>query len=206
MCNILLGKKLGMTQIFSKTGDTIPVTILQIGPCTVTQVKTKQQEKKSYIQIGYEYICPKKLKKPNINHFKKNGIPCFKYLKEYKTKSADIPKIGQILTINKFSVGNYVNISGTSIGKGFSGYQKKHHFNRGPMSHGSTNHRQPGSIGAGTTPGRVFPGKKMAGRMGNTKVTIKNLEIVSLNTRKNIIIIKGSIPGKNGNIIYMHKK
>lgn len=203
---IMIGRKIGMTQMFNTLGNAIPVTVLEIGPCTVTQIKKKEQNNKKHIQIGYEYICPQKLKKPNQGHFKKHGIPCFKYLKEYQTNSIKTPQIGQILNINEFAVGNHINISGLSIGKGFSGYQKKHHFNRGPMSHGSTNHRQPGSIGAGTTPGRVFPGKKMAGRMGDKKVTIKNLEIVSLNINKNIIIIKGSVPGKNGNIIYIHKK
>lgn len=201
----MLGTKVGMTQIFNKQGNAIPVTVLKVGPCTITQIK----KNKNYanIQIAYKYINPNQLNKANIGHFKKITVPCFKYLKEYKSMySSNLTvNVGQVLSVQKFQVGNYINVSGISIGKGFSGYQKKHNFSRGPMSHGSKNHRKPGSIGAGTTPGRVFPGKKMAGRMGNKKVTIKNLQIISINPEKNIIIIKGSVPGKSGNIIYINK-
>lgn len=200
----MIGKKIGMTQLFNEEGNAIAVTILEIGPCTVTQIKKKENHNTN-IQIGYQYANLNQMKKPNIGHFKKNNIPCFKYLKEYKTKNYNDLSIGKILNLNNFQVGHYVNISATNKGKGFSGYQKRHNFSRGPMSHGSKNHRQPGSIGAGTTPGRVFPGKKMAGRMGNTKVTIKNLKIINMNPDKNLMIIKGSVPGKNGNIIYINK-
>lgn len=202
----MIGKKIGMTQIFNATGNAIPVTILQIGPCTVTQIKKNKENSHINVQLGYEYTNPNQLKKPNIGHLKKIKVPCFKYLKEYKTSSYTNLKIGQVLNLKEFQIGNYVHISGISTGKGFSGYQKKHNFHRGPMSHGSKNHRRPGSIGAGTTPGRVFPGKRMAGRMGNRKVTIKNLQIIDINLYKNIIIIRGSVPGKNGKIIYINKK
>lgn len=204
----MLGKKIGMTQIFDDRGMTIPVTILEIGPCTITNIRNESLNKHVNIQIGYEYINPKKLNKPQIGNFHKFKIPCFKYLKEYKTSLDETQKlnIGQVITINKLNTGNHINISGISIGKGFSGYQKRHHFSRGPMSHGSKNHRQPGSIGAGTTPGRVFPGKKMAGRMGGKQVTIKNLKILEINNKNNILIVKGSVPGKNGNILYIYKK
>nr|QCI05685.1 ribosomal protein L3 [Cryptopleura ramosa] len=198
----MLGRKIGMTQIFDNQGCAIPVTIIEVGPCTITSINDKTQN----IQIGYQYINPQKLNKSNIGHFSKIKVPCFKYLKEYKYKSLKKITLGSILTIEQFKNGNLINISGVSIGKGFTGYQKKHHFSRGPMSHGSKNHRQPGSIGAGTTPGRVFPGKKMAGRMGGNKVTIKNLTIIDINTKNNIMIIKGAIPGKNGNIVYIYKK
>lgn len=198
----MLGRKIGMTQIFDNQGCAIPVTIIEVGPCTITSINDKTQN----IQIGYQYINPQKLNKSNIGHFSKIKVPCFKYLKEYKYKSLKKITLGSILTIEQFKNGNLINISGVSIGKGFTGYQKKHHFSRGPMSHGSKNHRQPGSIGAGTTPGRVFPGKKMAGRMGGKKVTIKNLTIIDINTKNNIMIIKGAIPGKNGNIVYIYKK
>nr|YP_009393558.1 ribosomal protein L3 [Bostrychia simpliciuscula]ARW62120.1 ribosomal protein L3 [Bostrychia simpliciuscula] len=202
----MIGQKIGMTQLFNKKGSVIPVTVLQVGPCTITQIKKKENNNSANIQIGYQYANLNKMKKPNIGHFKKNRIPCFKYLKEYKSSYYNNLNIGKILNVNQFEIGNYINVSGTSKGKGFSGYQKRHNFSRGPMSHGSKNHRQPGSIGAGTTPGRVFPGKKMAGRMGNTKVTIKNLKIINIHSEKNILIVKGSIPGKNGNIIYINKK
>nr|YP_009391892.1 ribosomal protein L3 [Acrosorium ciliolatum]ARW60036.1 ribosomal protein L3 [Acrosorium ciliolatum] len=198
----MLGKKIGMTQIFDDKGSAIPVTIIEVGPCTITSINNNNQN----IQIGYQDINPQKLKKPNIGHFNKIKVPCFKYLKEYKVNSLINVKIGKILTVEQFKTGNIINISGISIGKGFSGYQKRHHFSRGPMSHGSKNHRQPGSIGAGTTPGRVFPGKKMAGRMGGKQITIKNLQIIDINSKNNIMVIKGAIPGKNGNIIYIYKK
>lgn len=196
----MLGKKIGMTQIFNKEGRAIPVTIVQVGPCTITKIQNKN------IQIGYEYINPKKVNKAYLGYFNKLKIPCFKYLKEYPKKSLNLNNFstGTIYTIKQFKIGNLINICGTSIGKGFSGYQKKHHFSRGPMSHGSKNHRQPGSIGAGTTPGRVFPEKKMAGRMGFNKVTIKNLKIIDIILKDNILVIQGSIPGKKGNLLHIY--
>ncbi len=200
----MLGQKIGMTQIFNKAGTAIPVTILQLGPCVVTNIHQEQHTKR--IQIGYQIINPKKMTKPLIGYFNKLGIPCLKYLKEYSVKNTYDINIGQIITVKNLKIGNLINVSGNSIGKGFSGYQKRHNFTRGPMSHGSKNHRQPGSIGAGTTPGRVFPGKKMAGRMGGKKTTIKNLQIIDINADNNIIIVKGSVPGKPGNLINIYKK
>lgn len=199
---VMLGKKIGMTQVFNEQGNAIPVTILQVGPCTITKIQEKS------IQIGYEYINPQKINKPNLGFFNQLKIPCFKYLKEYQSKLLTLNhlSVGKIYTINQFEKDDLVNISGISIGKGFSGCQKRHKFSRGPMSHGSKNHRQPGSIGAGTTPGRVFPGKKMAGRMGFSKVTIKNLKIIDINPKENIMIIKGSIPGKKGNLLEIYNK
>nr|YP_010851259.1 ribosomal protein L3 [Aphanocladia delicatula]WGH14167.1 ribosomal protein L3 [Aphanocladia delicatula] len=197
----MLGKKIGMTQIFDKRGFAIPATLLEVGPCTITQIKENKK-----VQIGYEYIQPNKLNKPIIGHFKKQQLPCFRHLKEYKSNNSEKLNIGEIINISQLNENESINISGISIGKGFSGYQKRHHFNRGPMSHGSKNHRAPGSIGAGTTPGRVFPGKKMAGRMGNTKVSIKNVSILKIDLQQNILVIKGSVPGKKGNVIYINQK
>nr|YP_010619311.1 Ribosomal protein L3 [Amplisiphonia pacifica]WAX03324.1 Ribosomal protein L3 [Amplisiphonia pacifica] len=200
----ILGKKIGMTQIFDQQGYVIPATVLEVGPCTITQIK--QNEEYAKIQIGYEYIQPNKLNKPIIGHFKINKLPCFKHLIEYKSNNWKELSIGQIINISQLNKNDYINISGISIGKGFSGYHKRHNFHRGPMSHGSKNHKQPGSIGAGTTPGRVFPGKKMAGRMGNKKVSIRNISILNIDLQHNILVIKGSVPGKKGNIIYIHQK
>ena len=200
----MLGQKLGMTQIFDEKGDAIPVTVLKIGPCTITKIDEEDEYAK--IQIGYEYANVNKLNKSIIGQFAKNRLPCFKYLKEYKTKSWDTLSTGKTLRVKELKIGELINVSGISIGKGFSGYQKRHHFSRGPMSHGSKNHRAPGSIGAGTTPGRVFPGKRMAGRMGNQKVTIKNLTILKIDLSNDILVIKGSVPGKKGNIIYINQK
>lgn len=199
----MIGKKIGMTQLFNDQGLAIPVTLLKIGPCTVTQIK----ENKEYtqIQIGYNLVQPSKLSKPMLGHFKKNNLPCFQYLKEYKSKKIENLNIGDVIRITNIKENEIINVSGTSSGKGFSGYQKRHKFSRGPMSHGSKNHREPGSIGAGTTPGRVFPGKRMAGRMGYTKVTVKNIKVVKIDHENNILIIKGCVPGKKGNIIYINK-
>lgn len=200
----MLGQKVGMTQVFNEEGDAVPVTILEVGPCIVTNIKN--YEKYYKIQIGYQIINPHDTKKPQIGFFKKIGLPCLKYLREYKTKTSNEIFPGKIITVKEFKIGSLINVSGITIGKGFSGYQKRHHFHRGPMSHGSKNHRQPGSIGAGTTPGRVFPGKRMAGRLGGTKATIRNLQIVDINEKNNIILIKGCIPGKPGNIIQINQR
>nr|YP_009395626.1 ribosomal protein L3 [Vertebrata isogona]ARW64548.1 ribosomal protein L3 [Vertebrata isogona] len=200
----IIGKKIGMTQLFDEKGFVVPVTLLKVGPCTITAIQKENIYTK--IQIGYEEMNPNKLTKPMVGHFAKNNLPCFKYLKEYKVVSSEIPKIGEIIKIDKIKQEQLVSVSGISIGKGFSGYQKRHKFSRGPMSHGSKNHREPGSIGAGTTPGRVFPGKKMAGRMGNKKVHVKNLKVIKTDNTNNILILKGCIPGKKGNIIYINQK
>ena len=200
----MLGQKIGMTQTFNENGNVIPVTIIEVGPCIITSIK--HYDKYDKVQIGYHTINPKDIKKPQLGVFKKIGLPCLKHLKEYKDTNNPNNFIGKVFTVNEFKIGTLVNISGISIGKGFSGYQKRHHFSRGPMSHGSKNHRQPGSIGAGTTPGRVFPGKRMAGRLGGKKVTIKNLQIIDINEKNNILLIKGCIPGKSGNIIQINQK
>nr|QJH88320.1 ribosomal protein L13 [Pterocladia lucida] len=197
----LLGKKIGMTQIFDNSGNVIPITVLQAGPCIVTQIKTYEKHGYEAIQIGYIKTRIEKMNKAEAGHLSKSGAPPLKYLCEYKINSPEQINLGEVITVEKFQIGQSVNISGKSIGKGFSGYQKRHNFSRGPMSHGSKNHRQPGSIGAGTTPGRVFPGKRMAGRMGGEKITIKNLPIIDINTEHNLIIVKGTVPGKSGNII-----
>nr|YP_009399960.1 ribosomal protein L3 [Tolypiocladia glomerulata]ARW69779.1 ribosomal protein L3 [Tolypiocladia glomerulata] len=200
----MVGEKIGMTQIFSENGLAIPVTLLKVGPCTVTQIHEHNENK--IIQIGYKLVNPNKLTKPMVGHFKKNNLPCFRYLTEYKCKNKKKINIGQIIKIDEIDKHQLINISAVSIGKGFSGYQKRHKFSRGPMSHGSKNHREPGSIGAGTTPGRVFPGKKMAGRMGYKRVNIKNLEIIEINNTNNVLAIKGSVPGKPGNIVYINQQ
>jgi large subunit ribosomal protein L3 len=197
----LLGNKIGMTQIFDESGNIIPVTILKVGPCVVTQVKTKSKDGYDSIQIGYGSVLSKELNQPKLGHLQKSNIQPLKYLKEFKITEEDEFSIGQILNVDSFSPGQFVNIRGKSIGKGFTGLQKRHNFNRGPMTHGSKNHREPGSIGMGTTPGRVLPGKKMAGQLGNKITTIKKLKIIQINTEENVLVIKGSVPGKPGNLL-----
>ena len=191
-----------MTQIFDELGNIVPVTILKVGPCIVTQVKTENLDGYKAIQVGYSEVSNKKLTQPELGHLQKSNIQPLKYLKEFRIdKNNNDFEVGQVLTIDLFSPGQLVNIKGKTIGKGFSGLQKRHNFRRGPMTHGSKNHREPGSIGMGTTPGRVLPGKKMAGQLGNTITTIKKLKVIKLNLEENILVIKGSVPGKPGNLL-----
>ena len=197
----LLGNKIGMTQIFDKSGNIIPVTILKVGPCIVTQIKTELKHGYNAIQIGYSNIPSKLLTQPELGHLQKSNIQPLKYLKEFKTDNLDQFEIGQVLDVKSFSQSQFVNVKGKSIGKGFSGLQKRHNFTRGPMTHGSKNHRAPGSIGMGTTPGRVLPGKKMAGQLGNKITTVKKLQLIQINLEENILVIKGSVPGKPGNLL-----
>ena len=198
----LLGNKIGMTQIFDEFGNIIPVTILKIGPCVVTQLKTELKDGYNSIQIGYGKVLSNALTQSELGHLQKSDISPLKYLKEFRLNT-NIKnfEVGQILTVDSFEVGQLLNIQGKSIGKGFSGLQKRHNFTRGPMTHGSKNHRQPGSIGMGTTPGRVLPGKKMAGQLGNKITTIKKLKIIQINNDENILVVKGSVPGKPGNLL-----
>jgi len=197
----LLGNKIGMTQIFDELGNVLPVTILKVGPCIVTGIKTTSLNGYNAVQIGYKSINKKKLTQPQFGHLQKVQIQPLKYLKEFHVDNPSNFKIGQILRVDLFSENKSINVQGKSIGKGFSGLQKRHNFTRGPMTHGSKNHRAPGSIGMGTTPGRVLPGKKMAGQLGNKKTTIQKLKIIKINTQDNILIIKGSVPGKPGNLL-----
>lgn len=197
----LLGNKIGMTQIFDELGNVIPVTILKVGPCIITQIKTDLNDGYNSIQIGYGNTSNKRLTQPELGHLKKYNLEPLRYLKEFRVQNHEEFKIGQILNVDSFSLGQLVNIRGKSIGKGFSGLQKRHNFSRGPMTHGSKNHREPGSIGMGTTPGRVLPGKKMAGQLGNKITTIKKLKIIQINCQENILVVKGSVPGKPGNLL-----
>lgn len=197
----LLGNKIGMTQIFDESGNIIPVTILKVGPCVITQVKTMEKDGYNAIQVGYGNISSKALTQPELGHLQKSNIQPLKYLKEFRISDENEFEIGQILNVDAFSEGQLVNIRGKSIGKGFSGLQKRYSFARGPMTHGSKNHRAPGSIGMGTTPGRVLPGKKMAGQLGNKIATIQKLKVIQINPEENILVIKGSVPGKPGNLL-----
>ena len=197
----LLGNKVGMTQIFDKSGNIIPVTILKVGPCTITQIKTKNTDGYNSVQVGYQNVRAKSISQPELGHLQKSNICPLKYLKEFRLSSVDKFETGQNIKVDVFVPGQLVNVKGKTIGKGFSGLQKRHNFTRGPMSHGSKNHRAPGSIGMGTTPGRVLPGKKMSGQSGNKVTTIQKLQVVQVNLKENILVIKGSVPGKPGNLL-----
>ena len=197
----LLGNKIGMTQIFDESGNIIPVTILKVGPCIITQIKTEIKDGYNAIQVGYSNTSNKSLTQPELGHLQKSNIQPLKYLKEFRVDTVEDFEVGQVLNVDLLSVDQLVNIKGKTVGKGFSGLQKRHNFTRGPMTHGSKNHRAPGSIGMGTTPGRVLPGKKMAGQLGNKLTTIKKLKVIQLSSEENILIIKGSVPGKPGNLL-----
>ncbi|GAB4472248.1 MAG: 50S ribosomal protein L3 [Elainellaceae cyanobacterium] len=197
----ILGTKLGMTQVFDEAGKAIPVTVVQAGPCTVTQIKTAEVDGYSAIQVGFGEVAEKALSKPELGHLKKSETSPLRHLKEYRLDSPGDYQLGQQLKADIFEPGQQVDVIGTSIGRGFAGYQKRHNFKRGPMAHGSKNHRLPGSTGAGTTPGRVYPGKRMAGRLGGTRTTVKKLTVVRVDGDRNLLLIKGAIPGKPGALV-----
>lgn len=197
----ILGTKLGMTQIFDETGIAIPVTVVQAGPCTITQIKTKQTDGYSAVQVGYGEVASKALTKPELGHLAKSGASALRHLHEYRLEGAPEFELGQQIKADAFTAGQTVDVIGTSIGRGFAGYQKRHNFKRGPMAHGSKNHRLPGSTGAGTTPGRVYPGKRMAGQLGSAQVTVRKLTVVRVDADRNLLLIKGAVPGKPGALL-----
>lgn len=197
----IIGKKMGMTQIFDDKGDMVPVTIIEAGPCTVVAKKTSEKAGYAAVQLGF-LEANKKLSKPLAGQFKKVGEgKGFKFLKEVRVNDPAAFEIGEQVKADIFAPGEYVKVSGRSIGKGFAGTVKRYHFTRGPMAHGSKSHRRPGSIGAGTTPGHVIKGLRMAGRMGNANVTLKNVKVVKVDADKNLILLSGAVPGKPGSIV-----
>ncbi len=200
----ILGTKLGMTQIFDEQGRSVPVTVVQAGPCPVAQIKTKETDGYTAIQIAFGAVKEKALSKPELGHLKKASLEPMRHLCEFRVDDASAYELGQEITAAAFESGQRVDITGTSIGRGFAGYQKRHNFKRGPMSHGSKNHRLPGSTGAGTTPGRIYPGKRMAGQMGNKQVTIRKSTIVKVDVERNLLLIKGAVPGKPGALLNIH--
>ncbi|NJN29067.1 MAG: 50S ribosomal protein L3 [Synechococcales cyanobacterium RM1_1_8] len=197
----ILGTKIGMTQIFDEAGKAIPVTVVQAGPCKVTQVKTKATDGYEAVQIGFGEIREKLLTKPKKGHLAKSGAGNLRHLKEYRVDNASTYEAGQDLGVAIFEAGQLVDVTGKTTGRGFAGYQKRHNFKRGLMTHGSKSHREPGSTGPGTTPGRVYPGKKMAGRLGNETRTTRKLTIVRVDPDRNLLLIKGAIPGKPGGLL-----
>ena len=197
----LFAKKVGMTQIFDESGTILPVTILKTELCQVSQIKTKGTDGYDAVQVCYGEEKVENINKATRGHLKKVGDKGFKYFGEFHVSSPEEFKLGQVVKLDTFSVGEKVRVTGKSIGKGFQGNQKRHNFSRGPVTHGSKNHRLPGSIGAGSTPGRVYPGKKMAGQMGGATVTLKNTEVLYINSEENILVLKGSVPGKKNTML-----
>ncbi len=201
----LLGKKLGMTGVYSADGKYIPVTVIQVGPCVVTQVKTENTDGYNSIQLGFDVKKEKHTTKSLQGHFKKSGDTFFKHVCEFEVSEPAEFDLGQEITVDMFEVGELVEVTGTSKGRGFSGTIKRHGFARGPETHGSRNHRAPGSIGCSAWPAKVVKGKKMPGRYGNYRKTVRNQEIVDILPDENVILLKGQVPGAKSGIIEIKK-
>lgn len=202
MMKNILGRKIGMTQIFLENGEVVPVTVIEAGPVYVVQKKTKEKEGYNAIQVAFGDVKERRVIKPIKGHFDKANVAYKKYLREFKVENPDEFEIGQEIKADVFSVGDKVDVTGTSKGKGTQGVIKRHGFGRGRESHGSKFHRMPGGMAAGTYPGRVFKGHRMMGRMGNEKVTVQNLQVVRVDADKNLLLIKGAVPGpKKGLVI-----
>ena len=201
MKKALIGKKLGMTQIFDENGTVIPVTVLEAGPCVVAQVKTSEKDGYEAVQLGFGEVKENKLNKPEKGHFAKAGLEAKKHLREFRLESVEGVKVGDEVKADVFEAGEKVDVQGISKGKGFQGVIKRHGQHRGPMGHGSMYHRRPGSMGSTSTPGRVFKGKKLPGHMGRVTITIQNLDVVRVDMDKNVILLKGSVPGAKGAIL-----
>lgn len=197
----MIGKKVGMTQIFMEDGQIIPVSVVLAGPLTVVQKKTVENDGYNAIQVGFQEIKERRANKPAKGHFDKADLEYKKYLREFKVDNPDDYEIGQEIKADTFAEGDMIDVTGVSKGKGTQGVIKRHGFSRGNETHGSKFHRAPGGLSAGTYPGRVFKGHKMAGRMGNEKVTVQNLEVVRVDAEKNLILIKGAIPGPKKGLI-----
>ena len=191
----IIGRKLGMTQIFHEDGGVIPVTVIQAGPCKVVQIKTHQRDGYGALQLGYEERDEKKVSKAILGHCKKAQLPAFRYLREFPVEEPNSFQIGQEINVEAFQVGDRIDVSGISKGKGFMGVVKRWGFRGGRATHGSMFHRAPGSIGASSYPSRVWPGQKMGGHAGNQQRTVQNLEVVDIRPRQNLLLIKGAVPG-----------
>jgi large subunit ribosomal protein L3 len=206
----ILGKKVGMTQVFASTGEVVPVTVVEAGPCVVTQVKTKENDGYEAVQLGFEEA--KNLSKPEKGHLEQQAraeqvkLPMLRNLREVRVEKAAEHKVGEKVDASVFKAGDVVDVIGVSKGKGFAGVVKRYHFAGGPKTHGqSDRHRAPGAIGSGTTPGRIYKGKRMAGRMGNDRVTVQNVKVVEADPERNLILIRGSVPG-GANALVLIKK
>lgn len=203
----ILGKKIGMTQVFRADGQVVPVTLLKAGPCVVTQRKTPATDGYDAVQLGFmEFIKPNRINKPATGHLKKAGADGARYMREFRMGQGNTDlKPGDRVLVDEFKPNDKVDVIGISKGRGFAGFVKRHHFRGGDASHGSMHHRAPGSIGASSFPSRVFPGMRGAGHMGTDRVTVRNLEIVQVDTEDNVIMIKGAVPGPNGSYVMVRR-
>lgn len=197
----VIGKKVGMTQIFDEQGLAVPVTVIKVDETVVTQVKTVETDGYNAIQVGTVVAKEKHLTKAQLGHFKKNNLSNYRHLQEFRVDNPQDYKVGDKVELSVLDNVEKVDVTGRSIGKGFQGTVKRWNFGRGPMAHGSKNHREPGSIGAGTTPSRVIKGKRMAGNMGNERVTITKLKLVKVDSANGLVLVKGSVPGCEGRLV-----
>ena len=202
----ILGRKLGMTSIFTEDGNFVPCTVIEAGPCPVVQVKTKDNDGYDAVQIGYEILPDRKVNRPRAGHFAKNGVEPMRYLKEFRQLVAAVNS-GDVLTVDNFAVGDKVKVTATSKGKGFQGVVRRHHFGGvGMTTHGQSDRpRAPGSIGSSSYPSRVFKGMRMAGRMGGTRITVRNLQVLQVIPAENLLVVKGSIPGAMNGLVEIVK-
>lgn len=205
MMSGLLGKKIGMTNVFASDGQLVPVTVLQVGPCVVTQIKTEETDGYTALQLGFDEKSVERLNKPIAGHLKKSSDKGFRVLREFREGSVDDIEAGATIGVDMFSIGDKVSVTGISKGRGFQGTIKRHGFSRGPESHGNRNHRKPGSIGNSAWPAKVIKGKKLPGHTGVDKVTVKNLTIVDIKHDDNLILIKGAVPGFKTGVVEVRK-
>ncbi|MFN8532081.1 MAG: 50S ribosomal protein L3 [Dehalococcoidia bacterium] len=200
----ILGKKLGMSQVFRQDGRVVPVTAIEAGPCTITQLKTQEKDGYSAVQVGYG--TRKKINRPQRGHLRKSGAPAVRYLREFRLSDDPALELGATIDVGIFKAGDHVDVVGVSKGKGFAGVVKRHGFRGGPKTHGqSDRHRAPGSVGSGTTPGRVLRGLRMAGHMGHERVTVQHLEVIEADPKRNLLLLKGSVPGADNGLLIIRR-
>jgi len=197
----LLAKKIGMTQVFTEKGELLPVTVLEAGPCTVVGLRAVQKDGYGAVQLGFGEVEEKKLTRAIAGHFKKAGVKAHRHLKEVRLKADAAYTVGQALKADLFAAGELVDVTGTTKGKGFSGQHKRHHFGRGPVTHGSHNIKQPGSIGSSSTPSRVYKGMRMAGQLGNAQRTTMHLKVVRVDLDRNLLLVNGDVPGHKNSVV-----
>jgi large subunit ribosomal protein L3 len=202
----LIGKKVGMTQLFSEKGDAIPVTIIEAGPCTVTEVRNAQRDGYTAVQLGFGVNKESRFTRPVLGQFKKRNLPPSRHIKEFRVDDVAGLEVGQSLDVTMFEAGRHVDVQGVTKGRGFAGVVKRHGFTGGKATHGTTTHKQPGSIGASAFPSRVIKGKRLPGRMGGVNLTIKNLEVVAVNLELNVLMVRGAIPGPPNGLVVVRKR
>jgi large subunit ribosomal protein L3 len=206
----ILGKKVGMTQIFNERGEVVPITVIEAGPCFIAQIKTETKDGYTAVQMAFDEVKPKRLNRPETQHLHKSGLPALRHLREFRVSEDEVAqyKEGQKITVDVFRVGETVDVTGTSKGRGFAGVMKRHGFHGGKMTHGqSDRQRSPGSIGACKTPGRIVKGKRMAGHMGSERVTAQGLQVVMVDPERNLLAVRGAVPGgKNGLVMVLQAR